>query len=305
MEWQKLGLIFDPVILKNKSLSAALMPIAKIIDQNEGIIKVYYCPRNSKNESEVHWFKFNINDPFTIIEQSPSSVYEKGDLGCFDDSGITSGSIVNGPDCAYYYYTGWNLTVKVPMNNSIGMAKIEQEDNFKRIGPGPILTRNLFEPNSCSSPFVLYEDSIFRMWYVSMDKWVLDSNNVPKHYYNIKYAESQDGINWDRQCKVCIDYQNDSEYAFGRPFILNENEMYKMWYSVRGDYYVIGYAESVDGIHWERKDNLAGITVSENGWDSEMIEYPFIFDWNNNRYMLYNGNGYGKTGIGLAILENE
>ena len=75
-----------------------------------------------------------------------------------------------------------------------------------------------------------------------------------------------------------------------------------MWYSYRGKNYRIGYAESADGLHWTRKDSEAGITVSRSGWDSKMIEYPFVFDDNENRYLLYNGNDYGKTGIGLALL---
>ena len=45
-----------------------------------------------------------------------------------------------------------------------------------------------------------------------------------------------------------------------------------------------------------------GIDVSADGWDSEMIEYPFVFDYKGQRYMLYDGNGYGKTGFGLAVL---
>ena len=76
-----------------------------------------------------------------------------------------------------------------------------------------------------------------------------------------------------------------------------------MWYCSRGESYRIGYAESDDGIHWIRKDQDVGIDVSDSGWDSEMIEYPFVFDHEGDRYMLYNGNGYGKTGIGLAVLE--
>jgi hypothetical protein len=76
-----------------------------------------------------------------------------------------------------------------------------------------------------------------------------------------------------------------------------------MWYSCRGKSYRIGYAESEDGRQWQRLDALAGIDVSPSGWDSEMIEYPFVFDHNGQRYMLYNGNGYGKTGFGLAELE--
>jgi hypothetical protein len=75
-----------------------------------------------------------------------------------------------------------------------------------------------------------------------------------------------------------------------------------MWYSYRGKRYRIGYAESSDGLHWIRKDNETGIHVSRSGWDSKMIEYPFVFDHQGSRYLLYNGNDYGKTGIGLALL---
>jgi len=33
------------------------------------------------------------------------------------------------------------------------------------------------------------------------------------------------------------------------------------------------------------------------------ICYPYVFDHAGSRYMLYNGNGYGRTGFGIAILE--
>ncbi|MBZ5674970.1 MAG: hypothetical protein LAP61_12065 [Acidobacteriia bacterium] len=65
----------------------------------------------------------------------------------------------------------------------------------------------------------------------------------------------------------------------------------------------MGYAESKDGIAWQRLDELAGLTVSPEGWDSEMVEYPCVFPHQEKLYMLYNGNGYGKTGVGLAIEE--
>ena len=52
-------------------------------------------------------------------------------------------------------------------------------------------------------------------------------------------------------------------------------------------------------------DELVGLDVSPNGWDSEMICYPYVFDHGRNRYMLYNGNGYGKTGFGLSVLEQD
>ena len=85
-----------------------------------------------------------------------------------------------------------------------------------------------------------------------------------------------------------------------------------MWYSFRSitnyrssrdSSYRIGYAESSDGIKWERKDHLVGIEKSDDGWDSEMIEYCHILDINGKKHMFYNGNGFGKTGFGYAVLE--
>ena len=299
--WKKLGRVFNPTVLEPFGLSAALMPMVKILDEEEGLIRVYYAPRDVNNRSEIHYFEFKLSDPFIILKRSEKHVFKHGKLGAFDDSGITPGNILKVKDKTLLYYTGWNLTVTVPMNNSIGVAEMDAEGNFFRYGDGPVLTRALNEPYSCASPFVMYEEGKYRMWYASMDKWELEGD-MPKHFYNIKYAESRDGINWIRKGQVAINYENSNEYAFGRPFVMKEDNKYKMWYAFRGDHYVIGYAESQDGISWLRKDDEAAIDVSPDGWDSEMIEYPCIFDCKGKRYMLYNGNGYGKTGIGIAEL---
>jgi hypothetical protein len=74
-----------------------------------------------------------------------------------------------------------------------------------------------------------------------------------------------------------------------------------MWFCARGDSYRLGYAESADGLAWERHDERAGLEPSDEGWDSEMIAYPCVFDRHGERYLFYNGNGYGETGIGYAI----
>jgi hypothetical protein len=126
-----------------------------------------------------------------------------------------------------------------------------------------------------------------------------------EHKYHIEYAESRDGINWQREGLVAIDFANDQVFAISRPSVIHDNDRWRMWYSFRGHAYRIGYAESEDGRQWNRLDTQVGIDVSVTGWDSEMIEYPFVFDHKGQRYMLYNGNGYGKTGFGLAVLEKS
>lgn len=36
-----------------------------------------------------------------------------------------------------------------------------------------------------------------------------------------------------------------------------------------------------------------------------MIEYPAVITYQGKQYMFYNGNNYGASGIGLAVLERE
>jgi hypothetical protein len=304
MQWEKLGQILGPDQLREFGVTAALMPIARILDAARGLVRVYFSPRDSEGRSQVRYIEFEVSKPRETLMVSDKPLFEPGKLGAFDDAGITLGSIVEDGDRRLLYYTGWNLTVSVPFNNSIGVAELRDDDSMHRLGDGPIMTRTLNEPYSCASPFVLKEEGVFKMWYASMDSWK-DTPSGPLHFYNIKLAQSSDGISWNRFEKVAIDYESEDEYAFGRPFVLRENGVYKMWYSYRGDSYRIGYAESTNGENWVRKDDLAGISVSESGWDSEMVEYPFLFDCDEGRFMLYNGNGYGKSGLGLAKLVTQ
>lgn len=139
------------------------------------------------------------------------------------------------------------------------------------------------------------------MWYLSCCEW-RSTPAGPEHRYDIKYATSQDGIHWLPTAQTCIPLPDAGEHALSRPWVVKDGALYRMWYSHRGAAYRIGYAESEDGIVWERLDHLVGIDIADSGWDSEMIEYPCVFDAEGERYMLYNGNGFGASGIGLAVL---
>jgi hypothetical protein len=35
-----------------------------------------------------------------------------------------------------------------------------------------------------------------------------------------------------------------------------------------------------------------------------MQAYPFVCAWQGRRYLFYNGNGFGETGIGYAVLDD-
>src|SRR6266850_3590045 len=292
--WIKKGLIFAPEENSDWLVSHAALPVADRIGE---IYRIYFSSRDRHNRAQVGFFEIDLDSPEKVLGVSEKPVIGLGPLGAFDDSGVTTSWIVNHGQKKYHYYSGWSLGVTVPFYFFVGLAISEDEGKtYQRVSPAPILERNAVDPYLTASPCVLIEDGRWRMWYVSGTGWEMKDDR-PRHNYHIKYAESADGIHWHREGVVCIDFQSAEEYAIARPCVIKERDLYKMWYSYRGGSYRIGYAESVDGIKWIRKDRESGLDVSESGWDSEMIEYPYVFEHEGEHYMLFNGNGYGKTGI--------
>lgn len=298
--WRKLGVVYQPAGDRYWLRSHAAVPIAEHIDGD--IFKIYFSSRDDSNQSYTGYVVVDITRPKKILERSDSPVLSPGALGAFDDSGAMATWLVAHNDTRLLYYIGWNLGVTVPFRNSIGLAISKNGEPFRRCFDGPILDRTTVEPYFVASCCVLPGEDKWRMWYLSCTGWSI-RDGKPEHHYHIKYAESLDGIAWERRGLVAIDYLGASEYAISRPSVVRDRDRWRMWYSCRGSAYRIGYAESQDGLCWVRHDSEAGIYVSDSGWDSSMIEYPFVFDHGGARYMLYNGNGFGKSGFGLAILE--
>ena len=273
-----------------------MVPFVEVLGDR---VRLLFSARDEYGRSLTGAASFEPAAPGSVrFEERP--LLRPGPLGAFDDSGAMGSCLVEHDGRKHLYYIGWNRGVTVPFTPFVGCAVSNDGGRvFERVSAGPILDRNEHDPYLTTSPWVLVEDGRWRMWYAAGTGWSLE-NRRPKHHYHVRYAESEDGIVWRRDGRVCIDYAGRDEYAIARPCVVQTKGGYRMWFSYRGDAYRIGYAESTDGIEWERKDASSGIDVSAGGWDSEMIEYPCVFQHGGSWYMLYNGNGYGATGIGLA-----
>ena len=301
--WIKLGNIFTPNNNFDWMVSHAANPFAEHLEKS--IYRIYFTCRDANNRSHIGTVDIDFENKFNIENISETPVLAPGELGLFDDSGVAMGYLTEINGKKMLYYLGWNLKVTVPWLNTIGLAVYNKNTNiFEKTSKAPLLDRSHVDPFTISYPSILFDDGIYKMWYGSNLKWGADQSEMN---HVIKYAESKDGITWVRTGKIVLDLIYNNEYALSKPFVIKEDGKYKMWYSYRGresiTTYRIGYAFSEDGITWHRKDNDVGIDVSENGWDSSMISYPFILNHKNEKYMLYNGNDYGKTGFGIAKLK--
>jgi hypothetical protein len=298
MSWKKTGLFYQPDPQRQWGLTHAANPLP---EQLEGsIYRLYFNCRDAQQRSFIGYLILDVADGFKVLDLSPGPVFGPGPVGCFDDNGASLGCLATVPGLGKcLYYVGWNLSVTVPWRNSIGLAIWNEGGHtFARHSPAPVMDRHREDPYSLSYPAVLPTPTGFAMWYGSNLAWGPTTSDM---VHAIKYATSADGISWERSGQIAIPVQLPEWYAYSRPCVLREGEVYKMWYTYRGTAYRMGYAESADGQRWQLKNHEAGLEVSATGWDSEMTAYAWVFDHAGQRYMVYNGNGYGKTGIGAAV----
>jgi hypothetical protein len=282
--------------------SHAAVPCAETLDR--WVVRVHFSSRDSSHRAHVGWVDVDLRKPNKPLRVAEQPELGPGQPGFFDDSGAMLTWITHAGDHSRFYYQGWNVGRTVPFRNAIGLALRDNGSALRRYSAGPILDRGIHDPSFVATPCVLCARGCWCMWYLSCVEWAPTPSGL-RHRYHIKFADSDDGIDWRRDGRVCIDFRDDSEYAISRPSVLFDGDLFRMWYSYRGEAYRIGYAVSRDGLSWERRDEESGIDVSPGGWDSHMIEYPHVFDHGSNRYLLYNGNDYGRDGFGLAILEQD
>ncbi len=296
--WSKIGLVFCPNQEHRWMQSHAANTFSMIKEQN--LIRTYFSCRDVENRSHIGWVEYTLEPSIEIQRISEEPVLSPGEVGYFDENGVSLACIIHHEGQTRLYYLGWTLGKTVPWHNSIGLAIMDSDMNTaERYSLAPIYDRSDVDPISLSYPFLFKNNDEFLIYYGSNRAWGQKNEDMD---HVIKVARSQDGIAFEPLNHIALQPTGPDEYAFSRPYVRREGHEWQMWYSFRGASYRIGYAESQDGIHWVRNDAKVGIGVSNTGWDSEMVCYPHIFQHDDRTYMTYNGNRFGKSGFGIAVL---
>lgn len=304
MRWRKMGLVFSPSQGAPWMRTHAQVPTPLLCD---GFIRVYFASRPERTLSLVSYVDLDAVDPSRVLMVCQKPILQLGQPGAFDEHGIMPSAAVREGACVYLYYSGWSRGASVPYINSTGLAISEDGGmTFYKVSNGPILSRDRLNPYSATSPAVIRKEGCWDMWFCSGTGWVKVKNKW-EPTYDIKHATSTDGINWTTSPSVVIT-QRDPGEAITRPTVWREGGMWRMIFCFRGsqdfrdgaDAYRMGYAESSDGRIWRRKDGLAGLAPSHEGWDSCMVAYPAHLTAGNRTFLFYNGNDFGVQGVGCA-----
>ena len=271
-------------------------------------IRIYFTTRSEldcdKNyQTKITFLDCDKNDPTKILYLHDKPLLELGPPGTFDEHGTMMSEILFYQNKYWLYYIGWQQSTVVPYITTLGLATSDDGINFTKISKGPVVGLNMHSPFGVAKVSILIENNQFNMWYTHYNDWA-NIGNEYRPTYDIRFAHSTDGLNWNFDESICISPTHNDE-AIGAPCVRKMDNLYHMWYGYRdnfkkGEKYKVGYAISVDKIKWTRQDNTNIIHSSETGWDSEMICYPYILTLENKNLMFYSGNGYGKEGFGYA-----
>jgi hypothetical protein len=301
MKWNKKGLIFDPQVLSWAEHSA-LQPTPLLLSDR---IRVFFGARDLDGVSRIGYVDLARDNVSEVIGWSEAPILDIGEDGCFDENGVVPSAVVKRGDTIFMYYAGYQLGTKVRFLVLGGLA-ISKDDGktFQRFQNTPVFERNHTETLFRVPHTVIVENDIWKVWYGAGNKFVKgEAKTLP--IYDIRYVESKDPYSFPHPGKVILETQGN-EYRLGRPYLYKkaDREFYLFYgYSSENVPYQLGCAFSSDLKEWKRIDSEIGIGLSENGWDSEMMAYPSVFEINGAIYMLYNGNEYGKYGFGLAELQ--
>jgi len=305
MRWRKGGHIYVPDGSIEWAQAYAFPPTP--FDVGDGRLRLYVAFCDLNTVGRLGYVDVSAEDPGEVVGVATEPLLDIGLPGFFDDNGLLPTRVLAVGDRLYLYYVGYQLGTRVRYFQFEGLAYSDDGGrSFRRASRVPILDRSDREPLHRTSAFVDRAGDRFRMWYVAGEEWVLvGGRSLPR--YNLRYLESDDGVTWGPAGELCLDFADEDEHAFGRPWVFEHDGRHKMLYSVRRRSigYRLGYAESSDGRTWERRDWEVGIDVSESGWDSQEIAYgAVVLREDGGAWLFYNGNEPGRTGFGYAELES-
>jgi hypothetical protein len=305
MSWRKRGIVFCPDGSSSWAKTHAMIPTPVLISPDCLRVYVTFCDANGIGRPG--YVDVSPDDPMHVLRISKEPLLDLGVPGTFDENGVLACSVVRiNPRRCILYYVGFELGTRIRYRLLTGAAiSGDGGETFSRVSQTPVLERSSSELFFRCGPFAAWQSDRMRMWYVAGSAWTdIDGKAMP--VYDVRYIESPDGLHWPAEGRQILPIENPDEHGFGRPWIVERpGKRAQMYLSVRKrslKAYRLAYAESDDGVHWERQDNLLNLTTSPGSFDSDAIMYSAVITVGARTYCFYNGNEFGRDGFAVAEL---
>jgi hypothetical protein len=312
--WKDRGLIIDLDLINQQSSTNFEWAQGPQILNMKTHLRLYFSTRvrdeDSQPVSKVCYVDFSPGFREILGEIREVKIQE-GLLGGFDQHGIFPfHPYAIGNNFFMALTCGWKRMQSVDIDMSIGQAISLDGEHFARNGYGPLVSAGPSEPFLIGDPFVHRDNDIYSLFYIFGTKWS-EYDGRPERTYKIGKMKSSDGFAFvrDNPGKQIVPDTIKNE-AQAMPTVIQLGESYHMFYSYRNSFdfrdggtngYRLGHAMSANGEDWKLKHSVLPSTFPD--WSRDMQCYPHVTVVDSELYLFFNGNQFGKNGVGLMTKE--
>lgn len=300
--WRMLGHVYCANGEAPWRASHAYVPTAHVLTQDT--IRVFVAFLDADHVGRIGYVDVDARDPLRVRAVSETPVLDVGRPGAFDESGVTPLCVVRTGAELNLFYLGWQRSPTVRYFMFTGLARsTDGGATFVRASESPVLDRRDGELLLRSGGFVFSHAGAWVQTYMAGSEQI-DVGGKRTPTYDMLAIRSSSLASWPGPGTRCLSPNRPAEFGFGRPCVVVEDGICKMWLSVRSatQGYALTYAESLDGLVWRRLDGVLSFTGEQQPWDAETKSFASVVDTAAGRFMFYNGNGLGATGFGVAKL---
>lgn len=269
-----------------------------VVPISKSTIRIFFNSRTLIGAAEI-WSVDVDSDDFAIDQTSIRKQYSPDrESPEYCKRGLSLGNFFYHQGAPCLSFMGWRDNVEFMWEGSIGFLKLDTNFNFTGISETPFLTAFQTHSLSLSYPHVTSIGSSFHIWAGCTLTW--DGGNGEMVHPLRKYVLSHDLSILELIHE--LPSSGDSSQAFSRPSLIKHKGAEILAYSVRGsrsDYRI----EICDLTSTKAANRQSNFEPNGNGWESQMVEYPYLIEINGHLFMFYNGNGFGQSGIGRVEVD--
>lgn len=289
--WTKSGLV-----LETADRSHAMLPTPYRTDDR---LLVYFAACDADMRGRI--YAVDLADDGQVRGKA-RLVLDLGDPGEFDCDGVNPCQVIARGDEVFLYYIGWQRgPAAVPYRLFVGLAASRDRGaTFRKVSRDPILPPLPGEDYFRTAAHVYPTPSGWAALYIGGGTFIDGRDGKRLPVYSLRRTASRDGVTWIEPGEVLLSPDRaQGEIGFGRPWLWHgENGEPVLLLSVRTEQ---GY--SLVEIGFDDGQLLRRRTLIEPGaagWDSEMVCFAAPIAGRDRELLFYNGNGYGRTGFGIA-----
>ena len=235
-------------------------------------------------------------DGITWIKDSGNPVLTTSSSG-WDSRYLISPCVLFDGENYKMWYTGQDALT----DRRIGYAVSTDGRNWQKHSANPVIDKGSsgqWDDHYAVFPYVYFDGLNYKMWYSGLRGSV--------GHYQMGYATSYDGFNWNKYSNNPIIHTKTGYYmGIYRLAVIPQNNFYFGWYDSGNSTGTlpryINHTYSTDGIYWVNYTNNPILQKGGSGlWDEILVANPEVIFKDKQYWMYYSGKSGSLGQIGLA-----